>query len=185
MGVSGIGWQLQTSTQNDLAQDTGRQLGRRLSARAGQSFSCGETRLLSKSCPAWGLYTSALPPLTPHSPPSQGLSKRQFLNFISLELLPASPTGWSPGTVSRTEVSFNPWPPAAWNSWAKGSAGAKVQMLALQVWLEPGQAQGEAQPAAAGGQGAVVLSWQRVQRGAGPGPAQDSLPSKAVTRNSW
>ena len=55
-----------------------------------------------------------LPPLTPHSPPSQGLSKRQFLNFISLELLPASPTGWSPGTVSRTEVrQFQPLAPGS------------------------------------------------------------------------
>lgn len=114
MGVSGIGWHLQTSTQNDLAQDTGRQLGRRLGARAGQSFSCGETRLLSESCPAWGLDTSAPPPLTPHSPRSQGLSKRQFLNFISLELVPASPTGWSPGTVSRTEVrQFQPLAPGS------------------------------------------------------------------------
>lgn len=30
--------------------------------------------------------------------------KGQFLNFISLELLPASPRGWSLGTVSRIEV---------------------------------------------------------------------------------
>lgn len=45
----------------------------------------------------------------PPPPPSKGLSKGQFLNFISLELLPASPTGWSPGTVSRTEVrQFQP-----------------------------------------------------------------------------
>ena len=122
----GVGWQLQTSMQNDLAQNTGRQLGRRLGARVGQSFSCGERRLQNKSCQAWGPDTSTSSLPTPHSPPSQGLSKRQFLNFISLELLSASPTGWSPGTVSRTEVrQFQPLAPGSLEQLGQGVSRGK------------------------------------------------------------
>lgn len=54
--------------------------------------------------------------------------------------------------------SFSPWPLAFWDSWAKVSTGTKVQMLALQVWLASGLAQGEAQPAAMREQGTMVLS---------------------------
>lgn len=42
--------------------------------------------------------------LTPSPHQIKTTQKGQFLKFISLELLPASPRGWTLGTVSRTEV---------------------------------------------------------------------------------
>lgn len=84
----------------------------------------------------------------PHTQQIKATQKGQFLNFISLELLPASPRGWSLGTVSRIEVRQIQLPaPGSTAQLVQGSAGAKVQTLALQVWPAPGQTQGEGRPA--------------------------------------
>lgn len=37
----------------------------------------------------------------------KAIPKRQFLNFIRLEFCPASPRGWSLGTVSKIEVRYS------------------------------------------------------------------------------
>lgn len=99
---------------------------------------------------------STRPPHT-HTHQIKATLKRQFLDFINLELCHTSPRGWCPGTVSRIEVR-QVQPLAAWHSWAKGLEGTKVQMLALQVWLASSLAQRETRPAAVGIQGAMVLS---------------------------
>lgn len=94
-------------------------------------------------------------PATPHTHQIKATLKRQFLDFINLELCHTSPRGWSPGTVSRIEVR-QVQPLAAWHSWAKGSEGTKVQMLALQVWLASSLAQRETRPAAVGTRGLLA-----------------------------
>lgn len=105
-------------------------------ATTGPSCNCAARERLG-----WTLHGDRGAPSPPPTHQVKATQKGQFLDFISLELLPASPRGWSLGTVSRIEVrQFQPL--AAWDSWAKGSAGAKVQMLALQVWPAPGQTQG-------------------------------------------
>lgn len=101
-----------------------------------------------------------LPTPPPHTHQIKATLKRQFLDFINLELCHTSRRGWSPGTVSRIEVR-QVQPLAAWHSWAKGSEGTKVQMLALQVWLASSLAQRETRPAAVGTRGLLLAEGLR------------------------
>ena len=143
-----------TSKEEELAQGPG------TSVRTQEGQNWAEPHCGAKERSGWTRHRDRRTLTPPPTHQVTATQKGQFLDFIiSLELLPASPRGWSLGTVSRIEVrQFQPL--AAWDSRAKGSAGAKVQMLALQVWPAPGRAQGGAWSASAVHQGAAVLSWQ-------------------------